>query len=78
MDWLKRSRGTPSFLFSRRRFYNVSAGLMHSVVAGNGQASDWPFRVTELEHKIIMLDPRPHSSLLLLGRSGTGKVRDTI
>ena len=49
---------------------------MHSVVAGNGSASDWPFRVTALEDDIITLDPSPHASILLLGRSGTGKVRD--
>lgn len=34
---------------------------------------DFPFRVTELEHAIIHLTPKPASPILLLGRSGTGK-----
>jgi hypothetical protein len=36
-------------------------------------ALEFPFSVTELEHEIINLQPNPKRSLLLLGRSGTGK-----
>jgi hypothetical protein len=36
-------------------------------------ALEFPFSVTELEHEIINLQPDPKQSLLLLGRSGTGK-----
>lgn len=34
---------------------------------------DFPFRVSEAEMRIIEMVPRPPSSILLLGRSGTGK-----
>ena len=34
---------------------------------------DFPFRVTEEEHDIINFDPSPQSSIILIGRSGTGK-----
>ncbi len=34
---------------------------------------DFPFRVTEKEHDIIHLKPKPLAPILLLGRSGTGK-----
>ena len=34
---------------------------------------DFPFKVTDLEHAIINLRSKPPCSLLLLGRSGTGK-----
>ena len=34
---------------------------------------DFPFRVTEEEHAIINFEPSPQRSIILIGRSGTGK-----
>ncbi|XP_048589125.1 TPR and ankyrin repeat-containing protein 1 isoform X2 [Nematostella vectensis] len=56
------------------KFYAFSSALVNSVLqmAITGRM-DFPFRVTELEHRIINLRPNPPRSVILLGRSGTGK-----
>ncbi|XP_022098419.1 TPR and ankyrin repeat-containing protein 1-like [Acanthaster planci] len=55
------------------KFYSVNSTLVNAMLNDNDVKVDFPFRVTELEHAIINLQPRPASSILLLGRSGTGK-----
>ena len=42
-------------------------------ILGPGSAIEVPYLVTEIEHSIINLRPNPPASILLLGRSGTGK-----
>ena len=56
------------------KFYSFSSALINSILQGNHSSKvDFPFRVTELEHAIINLQPKPPRSVILLGRSGTGK-----
>ncbi|XP_022098421.1 TPR and ankyrin repeat-containing protein 1-like isoform X2 [Acanthaster planci] len=55
------------------KFYSVNSTLVNAMLNDNDVKVDFPFCVTELEHAIINLQPRPASSILLLGRSGTGK-----
>ncbi|XP_038048876.1 TPR and ankyrin repeat-containing protein 1-like [Patiria miniata] len=55
------------------KFYSVNSTLVYAMLNDSNVKVDFPFRVTELEHAIINLQPRPPSSILLLGRSGTGK-----
>ena len=56
------------------KFYAFSNSLVNAVLEDRGKTNvDFPFRVSELEHAVINLKPNPMSSLLLLGRSGTGK-----
>ena len=54
------------------KFYSFNSSLVNAILTDNSIKVDFPFRVTELEHAIINLQPRPPSSVLLLGRSGTG------
>ncbi|XP_072045621.1 TPR and ankyrin repeat-containing protein 1-like isoform X2 [Amphiura filiformis] len=55
------------------KFYSFNSSLVNAILTDSSVKVDFPFRVTELEHAIINLQPRPPSSVLLLGRSGTGK-----
>ena len=56
------------------KFYAFSNSLVNAVLDDRRENNvDFPFRVSELEHAVINLKPKPMSSLLLLGRSGTGK-----
>ncbi|XP_070564881.1 TPR and ankyrin repeat-containing protein 1-like isoform X1 [Ptychodera flava] len=55
------------------KFYSFSSTLVNSILLNEDIKVDFPFRVTELEHAIINLQPDPPSAILLLGRSGTGK-----
>lgn len=56
------------------KFYAVSTALINSVLHSNPTTKlDFPFRVTELEHAIINLQPTQPCPIILLGRSGTGK-----
>ena len=55
------------------KFYAFTSTLVTNILADQGTKVDFPFRVTELEHAIIHLQPRPPTAILLLGRSGTGK-----
>ena len=55
------------------KFYAFTSTLVSNILADQGMKVDFPFRVTELEHAIIHLQPRPPTAILLLGRSGTGK-----
>ena len=55
------------------KFYSITSTLVNAVLNDSNVKVDFPFRVTELEHAIINLQTKPPSSLLLLGRSGTGE-----
>ena len=55
------------------KFYAFTSTLVTNILADQGMKVDFPFRVTELEHAIVHLQPRPPTAILLLGRSGTGK-----
>lgn len=56
------------------KFYDVSQTLLRTVMKGLDDSEvDFPFRVSPMEQSIIEMNPVPPSSILLLGRSGTGK-----
>ena len=56
------------------KFYAFSSALINSVLhSDHATKVDFPFRVTELEHAIINLQPSQPCPIILLGRSGTGK-----
>ena len=55
-----------------KKFYSMTSYMIRNVLSGI-QDVDYPFEVTELEHEIINLKPSPECSIILLGRSGTGK-----
>ncbi|KAK9842411.1 hypothetical protein WJX84_005751 [Apatococcus fuscideae] len=58
--------------YTMLKFYNLQSALVKSVMDGlNDEAIDFPFRVSPSEQRIIELDPS--SSIILVGRSGTGK-----
>ena len=52
-------------------FYSFSTSLVKSVLTGENMRRDFPFKEWPKEHDIICL--RNNESILLLGRSGTGK-----
>ena len=54
------------------KFYSFNSSLVNAILSESNVKVDFPFRETELEHAIINLQPDPPSSLLLMGRSGTG------
>lgn len=56
------------------KFYNLSKDLVKTVLQDMGEAEiDFPFRVSPSEQAIIENDPDPPCSIVLVGRSGTGK-----
>lgn len=55
------------------KFYALSNAMAKCLLQSTGQNFDFPFQVSELEHRIIRLTTEPAASILLLGRSGTGK-----
>ncbi|XP_074641148.1 TPR and ankyrin repeat-containing protein 1-like [Tubulanus polymorphus] len=55
------------------KFYSFNASLINTILHNQGVKVDFPFRVTDDEHKIINLQPSPPCPILLVGRSGTGK-----
>ncbi|XP_072047467.1 TPR and ankyrin repeat-containing protein 1-like [Amphiura filiformis] len=55
------------------KFYSFNSSLVNAILTDSSVKVDFPFCVTELEDAIINLQPTPPSSVLLLGRSGTGK-----
>ena len=59
--------------FHIMKFYSFGSALVQNILQNQDVKVDFPFRVTELEHAIINLQPRPPAPILLLGRSGTGK-----
>ncbi|MEW5318036.1 MAG: hypothetical protein WDW38_009289 [Sanguina aurantia] len=60
--------------FTLLKFYNLDAVLVKSVLQGLSDAQvDFPFKVSPKELDLITKQPNPPSSMILLGRSGTGK-----
>ena len=57
------------------KFYSFSSMIVNAALNNTSVEVDFPFCVTDLEHAIINLQPKPPSSILLLGRSGTGEYR---
>ncbi|KAI3424745.1 hypothetical protein D9Q98_008134 [Chlorella vulgaris] len=56
------------------KFYKLSSELVHAVLVGLDENSvDFSFRVSPAEQRIIELVPNPPRTIILLGRSGTGK-----
>ena len=58
------------------KFYHLSTAMIQTILKQQQSCSveiDFPFRVTEEEHDIINFAPSPQSSIILIGRSGTGK-----
>jgi hypothetical protein len=58
------------------KFYECTRGLLRffcSEKCDDSTALEFPFRLSPTEHDICELPPDPLSSILLLGRSGTGK-----
>ncbi|PSC76135.1 TPR and ankyrin repeat-containing 1-like isoform A [Micractinium conductrix] len=56
------------------KFYRLSSELVHAVLEGvDENTADFSFRVSPEEQAIIEMVPQPPRSIILLGRSGTGK-----
>ena len=57
------------------KFYHLSTAMIQTILKQQSCSVeiDFPFRVTEEEHDIINFEPSPRSSIILIGRSGTGK-----
>ena len=57
------------------KFYHFSQAMIRTILKQQSCSVeiDFPFRVTEEEHDIINFEPSPQSSIILIGRSGTGK-----
>eukprot|EP00058_Branchiostoma_floridae_P027802 XP_002613293.1 hypothetical protein BRAFLDRAFT_118709 [Branchiostoma floridae] len=55
------------------KFYCFSSSLVNNILRDDSLPVEFPFKVTDLEHAIVHLKAQPPSSILLLGRSGTGK-----
>ena len=55
------------------KFYALSNAMAKCLLQSKSLNFDFPFQVSELEHRIIRLTTEPAASILLLGRSGTGK-----
>lgn len=57
------------------KFYHLSTAMIQTILKQQSYKGevDFPFRVTEEEHDIINFEPSPQSSIILIGRSGTGK-----
>ena len=55
------------------KFYEMSHGLVQSLLDSRSGDSEYAFRMSETEHAVCQLKPNPPESILLIGRSGTGK-----
>ena len=57
------------------KFYELSPAMIRTILKQQpcSVEVDFPFRVREEEHEIINFEPSPQSSIILIGRSGTGK-----
>ena len=58
--------------FNIKTFYSFSGAVVKGVLTGSNERRDFPFKVWPEEHAIINL-PYAQESILVLGRSGTGK-----
>ena len=56
------------------KFYAFSNAVVNAMLDNQNSSNfDFPFCVSKLEHSVISLAPKQTASILLLGRSGTGK-----
>ncbi|XP_061422296.1 TPR and ankyrin repeat-containing protein 1 isoform X4 [Lethenteron reissneri] len=55
------------------KFHTFSTTVALNVLRCPEQTIEYPFRVGELEHAVINLNPTPLEAIILIGRSGTGK-----
>ncbi|XP_062986061.1 TPR and ankyrin repeat-containing protein 1 isoform X2 [Elgaria multicarinata webbii] len=55
------------------KFHSFSTNMALNIISDMTSAVEYPFRVGELEYAVIDLNPKPLESIILIGRSGTGK-----
>ncbi|XP_069814576.1 TPR and ankyrin repeat-containing protein 1 isoform X2 [Dendropsophus ebraccatus] len=55
------------------KFHSFSTDMALNVLSNMNFRVEYPFRVGELEYAIIDLNPKPLETIILIGRSGTGK-----
>ncbi|XP_047730424.1 TPR and ankyrin repeat-containing protein 1 isoform X2 [Prionailurus viverrinus] len=55
------------------KFHSFSTSMAFNILNDTAATVEYPFRVGELEHAVIGLNPRPLEPIILIGRSGTGK-----
>lgn len=59
--------------FTLLKFYELNAGAVKMLLDGQNENMDLPFTPGPKEHEIIHYQSDPQRSILLMGRSGTGK-----
>ena len=59
--------------FTLLKFYELNAGAVKLLLDGQDESMDLPFTPGPKEHEIIHFNADPQRSILLMGRSGTGK-----
>jgi hypothetical protein len=59
--------------FNLLKFYEMNKEAVELLLADKTDVTDLPFTPGPLEHEIIHYHPEPKRSILLMGRSGTGK-----
>ena len=60
--------------YTTLKFYTVDGLLVKAVMSGLAEAQvDFMFKLSPQERDLITMVPSPPSSIILLGRSGTGK-----
>ncbi|XP_006890721.1 PREDICTED: TPR and ankyrin repeat-containing protein 1 [Elephantulus edwardii] len=55
------------------KFHSFSSNMAFNILNDATATVEYPFRVGELEHAVIGLNPKPLEPIILIGRSGTGK-----
>ncbi|XP_040289344.1 TPR and ankyrin repeat-containing protein 1 isoform X2 [Bufo bufo] len=55
------------------KFHSFSTDMALNVLSNMNSRVEYPFRVGELEYAVIDLNPKPLETIILIGRSGTGK-----
>ncbi|KAM4689014.1 TPR and ankyrin repeat-containing protein 1 [Discoglossus pictus] len=55
------------------KFHSFSTDMALNILHNINSRVEYPFRVGELEYAVIDLNPKPLETIILIGRSGTGK-----
>ncbi|XP_063778678.1 TPR and ankyrin repeat-containing protein 1 isoform X2 [Pseudophryne corroboree] len=55
------------------KFHSFSTDMALNILSNMNYRVEYPFRVGELEYAVIDLNPKPMETIILIGRSGTGK-----
>ncbi|KAM4705098.1 TPR and ankyrin repeat-containing protein 1 [Rhinophrynus dorsalis] len=55
------------------KFHSFSTDMALNILSNINARVEYPFRVGELEYAVIDLNPKPMETIILIGRSGTGK-----